>query len=396
MNVKKSNNIDFKSEFMIGIWISPPKDFSTDQHYRDILDAGISWIPGIDCDSEEIPKYLDLAYRNGLKMLVYDKRISYASPEKLLEIGTYTNEYKDHPAYIGTFVWDEPTADMMTMFGPISNEIRKAAPGKIAYFNLHPLYSEPFQRSNLSYADYLERFMETCKPDVISYDHYPFIADKDNGITEDYFYNLELISMLANKSNIGFWTFIQTLSYNNHREPEFSELRWQVSTSLAYGCRGIQYFTYWTPEANMTETFGPALINKHGQKTQRYFDVKKINQELAIYADYMNKLRFDGVMFSCESCSLPKTTKTLNQYMPIRKIIGSDALIGCFAQDTGLAAFYIVNLDYKKEADVTFEMTSPVIYKTWSDKGSAETLIPAKMIHLSLEPGQGKLICILS
>ena len=36
-----------------------------------------------------------------------------------------------------------------------------------------------------------------------------------------------------------------TLPYQQHRDPSYGELCWQVFTSLTIGAKGILYFTYW-------------------------------------------------------------------------------------------------------------------------------------------------------
>ncbi len=48
----------------------------------------------------------------------------------------------------------------------------------------------------------------------------------------------------AQEANIPFWTFVQTCSFNSGRRiPTEADILWQVNTALAYGAKGIQYFT---------------------------------------------------------------------------------------------------------------------------------------------------------
>lgn len=53
--------------------------------------------------------------------------------------------------------------------------------------------------------------------------------------------------------------------------------------SLAYGVKGIQYFTYWTPASGNGIRFGNALITRAGQRTFLYNYAQRAN-------DYLRKV----------------------------------------------------------------------------------------------------------
>ena len=50
---------------------------------------------------------------------------------------------------------------------------------------------------------------------------------------------------LSPRHGIPFWNYFNTIPYQGHRDPTYGELSWQVFTSLAFGAKGVLYFTYW-------------------------------------------------------------------------------------------------------------------------------------------------------
>ena len=142
---------------------------------------------------------------------------------------------------------------------------RELAPGLLPYINLFPSDDPAYYRD----------FVDVVKPSLISFDRYPLLSEGREDA--NYFHNWAIVRDAALHGDIPSWVFIQTLAYNNHREPTAAELLWQVNISLAYGAKGIQYFTYWTPEAARGEGFGPALITVDGRRTPRYAAAQKIN-----------------------------------------------------------------------------------------------------------------------
>ena len=68
------------------------------------------------------------------------------------------------------------------------------------------------------------------------------------------------------------------------RRPNESELMWQANVSLAYGAKGIQYFTYWTPDVSSDASiqFGEALVSKGGTLTPLYYSAKNVNRYLSV------------------------------------------------------------------------------------------------------------------
>ena len=85
-------------------------------------------------------------------------------------------ETAKNPTVLGYYVSDEPSARDFPALAKAVAAVKKHAPGKLAYINLFPTYSTlEALKSRLgtkSYEEYLERFVQEVKPQLISYDNY--------------------------------------------------------------------------------------------------------------------------------------------------------------------------------------------------------------------------------
>ncbi|BBH23089.1 hypothetical protein Back11_44340 [Paenibacillus baekrokdamisoli] len=379
--------------FPIGMWVSPPVEQITMERYREISEAGINFIIGFreyEGGSEAIRKSLDYADANGLKVLVRDPKINALSKGELGQIKDMIAPYTSHPAYMGHVFYDEPSINQYEELSAKKAEYQKYAPNGLAYVNLFPTYASLEQKGG-TYTEYVQQYFEQFKPEVLSYDHYPFLTetkDASGGITEDYFYNLEQIRTAAVEHNVPFWLFIQTLSFNlSHRDPTEEEIRWQVYTSLAYGAKGIQYFTYWTPESGR-ETFGSGMIDLEGNKTKHYEEVKRLNKEVQDIGSRLLDLKSEGVIhYGSEP---PLIENPMQAFEPIASISGDPAIIGCFSTENGRRSVLVVNSSYRESGTTSLQLKSEVKKVTlWKNGALEDKEVTGGKVELQLLPGQG-------
>jgi len=154
-----------------------------------------------------------------MKAIVYDARAaSYdwtkVDPTKAREnVTALIKEVNDHPAVFGYYLRDEPPATMFAGLEAVASVVRELAPGKWPYINLFPNYAEPWQLATKDYAEYLDKFVATCKPPVMSYDHYALPVG--GGFGPRYFENLEQMRDAARKANVPFWNIVLATAHYN-------------------------------------------------------------------------------------------------------------------------------------------------------------------------------------
>lgn len=255
-------------------WPPPPHE-TTPERYQEIADAGIELvITGNYLNDQVILEHaLMCADKTGLGVLVAsdprvdvlmrDLEVSEGQTRAL--IGKVVDDYEGHPSFRGISLMDEPYPERYDRLAVGVAAVRDR--GHLAYVNLFPSHATG------EYDEYVGGFVDTVRPDLVSFDRYPFLTDgEDTG----YFADLAVIREQATRAGVPAWMYVQTLGYEGHRTPTAAEIAWQVNTALAYGYSGIQYFTYWTPDPARGEQFGPALLHG-GTPTERYGIVRDLN-----------------------------------------------------------------------------------------------------------------------
>ena len=212
----------------------------------------------------------------------------------------------------------------------------------LSYVNVWPSHASPkYALGAESYTDYLEKYMNEARyksavaPPVLSFDHYPLLTDERT--TADFFYNHAVIRRFALRFGVPSWGFVQSMGFDGRavglgvrRRPDEAEIFWQINVALAYGVKGIQYFTYWTPKDNEVK-FGEALITRAGEKTPLYDSAAKANEFLRKVGEILLPLTSISVTHFGER-RLPRGAKAFRANDFVRAASGNAAILGLFGK----------------------------------------------------------------
>ncbi len=253
-------------------WVSPPADFADSARYAEMAAAGLNLaLPAFDDSGGLAPPgaQLDLAEANGLRVILWDPRFEKLAdpgydPDSLLD--RIVADYRDHPGLAGYYLGDEPQPSLLPLLARVHAGLRARDPA-------HPGWNNLFGRQAYGSADALEAalraYADSVAPAVLSDDHYDFTESGDRG---HFIENVTRLAAVARAHGIPFWCVVQLTQHAIFRALTPGELRWQVSHLLAYGARGVGYFTYWTPAADPYWNWQPAVIDTDGTRTS-WFDV---------------------------------------------------------------------------------------------------------------------------
>ncbi len=242
------------------------------------------------------PDALDACQAAGLKAIVSDARSSGYDWGNVDEakarnnVASLVGEVGQHPALFGYYLRDEPGAGMFPGLAKVAGLIRELSPGKWPYINLFPDYANSDQLGTTNYAEHLERFIATCHPSIISYDNYSLMDD--GSVRGNYWSNLEAVRATAKKHNLEFWNIVLTAAHFSYRELSAADFRFQVYTTLAYGGRGISYFTYFTPS---TGNYRMGPIDQFGNQTPTWYFMQHVNLQIQKLAPTLLQLSSDAV-----------------------------------------------------------------------------------------------------
>ena len=247
-----------------------------------------------------------------------------------------------------------------------------------------------------TYEDYVYRWASK-NPDVLIFDHYPFLAS--NGMTTDYYTNLEIIRRQALAANIDFWPYIQSVGFNNtNRAPSQSDLRYQIYTSLAYGAKGYIYFTYWTPASSGGETFNQGLILPDGTKNVSYAWAATINAEVLQLGTTLTSLTSQAVYHT--GSALPASTTALPGTFFWKPDDGNTPLIiSCFTDGSGRKYIMVVNRDTDSGRTVSFTLSPKPAAVTEVSKSNGTEIstnynAATGAISASFAAGEGRLFAL--
>lgn len=157
--------------------------------------------------------------------------------------------------------------------------------------------------SAAKYNIYLDTFKKNFQPTLWSYDLYPITqkpclingdCSAQNGDCAVYvgykgFYeNLDRFNRLAKESSGVFWTYVQTMEFLSggtlHPAAKESYLRFEIFSALAFGAQGILYWTY-QQRPNSSETYFPALVDRHFNRYPAWYAAQKVNAEIKAYSE---------------------------------------------------------------------------------------------------------------
>jgi hypothetical protein len=291
------------------------------------------------------PKTLDACQAAGLKAIVSDKRVSgydWTAVKAEVARSNVTSliaEVGRHPAVYGYYLRDEPGANFFPGLAHVADVIHELAPDKWAYINLFPDYAENWQLQATNYHDYLERFVSTVHPTTLSYDNYALMDD--GGLRQNFWSNLESMRAEAVKYHLPFWNIVLSVAHFSYREPSAADLRFEVYSSLAYGARGIAYFTYFASE---TGNYRMAPIDQFGHETATWGHMRSVNLQVQKLAPTLLQLTSDEVYHfgSVPAGSHGPSTNSL--------VTAADGqiLVGDFTHKDGTRYVMLVNKDVLK------------------------------------------------
>ncbi|MGC9950826.1 MAG: hypothetical protein ABSF64_31050 [Bryobacteraceae bacterium] len=379
--------------FAIMAWGDAPPDMA---QLRGMRDAGLN-IAGF-CRAEEIDKVRDA----GLACFVSDPRIDgydwkALPPDSEIRgrIGGVARQLGSNPAAIGYFLRDEPHAALMPGLARVAKIAREAMPGMWPYINLFPYRVSPARLGTDSYEQYVRMLVDTVGQPFLSYDNYSLVG----GEMLDYFYtNLEIVRRLSIETGTPFWNCILANAHFNYMEPSDATFHLQVYATLAYGGRGIQYFTYFAPGIG---NYRLAAIDQFGNRTPTWERLRRINLEIAALAPTILKLRSTGVFHSpdvpeqAQPLSASKLVRSIEMTQHLVKTAAPGRfLVGEFADAQGRPYVTIVNKDLKNsfqfrlhpvKEDAKLFRTSPFTGKEEAFGGEMDWLAPGAGILLRIE-----------
>jgi len=349
--------------FPISFWCGPPEPYINTDQYRQIAAAGFTVVMP-PCEGEATVarnrKILDTARSTGLKAIIGDPRMPLSvtgNPVALANIKAIVKDYKRHPALMGYFITDEPGAEAFAGLAEVVAELKKLDPEHVAYINLFPNYASsdlnttPSQLQTDTYDRYLTRYMQTVKPDVLSWDHYHFLTGSDR---VGFFGNLYAAQRAVDATNppTSFWQIVLSVQHGPYRPLTEAELRFEAMQTLVFGGSGLVYFTYWTPN-DPSFKWSNSIRNRDGTPGPLYEPVKHVNEEVRTLAKYL----YGALLVSTfQAGEIPPDGRATGGDLPVKVTGAGNLSVGFFRGAGGFVYTLMTNRDYRTPANTVLSV----------------------------------------
>jgi len=390
-------------------------DVVVENTFKYLSEAGVNHLSGLGWDItapgsyEYGQRFFKYTEKYGICATIETDRTKFATVKAADE---YFKPFRDrYPSFQSVFVCDEPAGP--NYFENPANEVSLYAPyfealnalGYFPYCNLFPLYD--LDQTN-EFIEYVQVYLDTCKPPVLSYDHY---INKDSNI-KAYFSNMSIIRKMAEEVNIPWWGFIAAWCpgsdvYDNPTEWGFY---WNINTTLAYGAKGLQYYL---GVANKEEVYGAmkdfdvldeetmskaatrvGILGGFGHKTRWWHYSKNITTQIkAIDHVLMNSVNKGVIRTGKEAKRDLELSEHIIEGESWRELksISGDVMIGCFNYN-GKSAFYVVNYDDEYGQHITLDFYDK--YEMKVTQNAKDSYYKTNKLKLDMAPGEGVLVVI--
>ena len=392
-------------------------NYLTEEYFQKISEAGVNLIVQAYISGDDnIQLALDLGEKYGIGWMVPDAILSspaIAGQKSDVELAEILTKWRNHPAYCGIHVCDEPgslsyysqggNGGMMEDYEELCSRLSNNL-DTLYYMNLIRCYTDG---AKAGYELYLKQFCENCGGQVLSYDFYPFEWDT-RGTESLYFWNLAVVREYAQKYHIPFWAFVQAggnwdttrdieEDWENYH-PSEGQFRWNVNTCLAFGAQGIEYFPLIQPSEFASYPDGSwnfetnALLGMVGNKNRWWYYAQNINKHIAAIDEVlMNSVNKGVLAVGAAKDDCGDTRDALisgNSWRELASVDG-DALVGCFNYQ-GKTALYVVNYDTEYAQKINLEFQD--LYRVKIIQNAEERYVKTDSLPLDMTAGEGVLL----
>ena len=418
-----------KVQFQIGMWAGIPSVMGgnklTDEEFSVMYDllaaSGINMAQNglTEMSREYNLRALAEAERVGIGQIIQDGEVTnyllnladnpdYDHDAAVEWLKAHSEPYLAFDSFRGYFIADEPSRTAFDSYEAAIAVFNEALPDKIFYVNLFPDYATTAQLGGVTYVDYIEEFAEVCDLPYISYDYYILRQDERGNpyLRDTYLLNLDRIVRLAKESGRDMWTFGCTVGHYGGTIREITseaDAAFQMYTSLAYGSRCMQWFTFAQPEV---DDYGPAMIDTDGKTTAAYDAVKKVNADVQAFAHVLLSFDWQGILLSQgtqESTDgqgnfafVRAQQYEFSQLQTISEFASSrDAIMGVYRDAQGREGFMVADFNDPiegKENSVTLTLRGKTHALVFSGGEEKEVECPGGKLTVSLTAGGGAFV----
>ena len=316
---------------------------------RNCKDAGFNTVEIGWATHEQAEEAVIYCEQEGLDLIFQDlsryggmQKYRHCKEDALTEVIREKRAYK---RLVGYYIWDEPWKDdQLEAARKLTDECEGEAPDLLPFTVAIPSYNPDDTWESGTFAAYLERYVTTINPPILSLDYYPvglpgYTLDKQLDDSKMWL-DLGCMKVLGEKYRLPLWFYYQGVDLHKAGYFTFPMIRSMMYAATLYGCKGLQHFS----------AVG-SIIDEHGNKEWAFEDQKVIHEEFrnlggTLMALTSKRVMHDasvdtGIAAYAEMHQTEKDSAYLSAPLPKR------ASVAEFEDDYGNGYIMILNRDYE-------------------------------------------------
>ena len=250
----------WNQEFTIGLNLDPPHSTATkDWDYSALWDsaavAGFNLSVGVQYKHghhTDMTPPEEEAARVGIRYLHYDTNLLHnVRTDSACAVSDKLDLLSENTHFCGIHIKDEPTERDSAAIHQLVRGLRSEHPDGLFFVNLFPAYYH--ENDWDKYGKYARSYLsDTTLLQVVCFDNYypnSQFTNTPNDGTPPYYSNLSLLRQLS--GNRPLWSYVLTTEkrlVSHCADWQRAFLRLSAFAPLAYGCKGLIYYTFDTPD----------------------------------------------------------------------------------------------------------------------------------------------------
>ena len=275
--------------FPIGFWPTGTPEI-TAQMMDDWVEAGVTLTyAGAGRSVEKMKRVLDLASERGIQIVICDPRVEtprQGDRDQRVPDGygnrvqTLVADFGAHPAAYGFKIADEPDPRNFRAVCECAKVAADRSGGLHVVVNNFAWYPRTdryytYEHVQAYRDEYLPLLLQSGV-DIVSYDsNYHMNTNEPGEGWALFFGSLHNYGEFARRRGLDFWNIILASPHLHYKVPNEAAIRWQFNCSIAYGCRGVFYYTFYTPAV---ANFQAGPIDQFGERTEKFEWLRRIHK----------------------------------------------------------------------------------------------------------------------
>ena len=244
---------------------------------RNCKDAGFNTVEIGWATHEQAEQAVIYCEQEGLDLIFQDlsryggmQRYRHCEQDALSAVICEKRAYK---RLIGYYIWDEPWKDdQLKAARVLTDECEREAPDLLPFTVAIPSYNPDDTWENGTFAAYLERYVTTINPPILSLDYYPvglpgYTLERQLDDSKMWL-DLGCMKVLGEKYGLPLWFYYQGVDLHKAGYFTFPMIRSMMYAATLYGCKGLQHFS----------AVG-SIIDQDGNREWAFEEQREIHEE---------------------------------------------------------------------------------------------------------------------